>query len=138
MSVTLVKRALAEFYRAKAMSADGQLLILKAVHTGVVFLSASATCYILYCGIKNRLGFWLWMALAYVVLIGVGLVANGGMCPLQNLARAIMGADRWVPDLFMPNWVANLIVPVLAPLDAIGAILVIWRLLQRRRSTPQA
>ena len=115
------------------MSADGQLLILKAVHTGVVFLSASATCYILYCGVKNRLSGWLWAALVYVVLIGVGLVTNGGRCPLQDVAQAIKGTGRWVPDLFMPNWAANLIVPVLAPLDVIGAGLVAWRLFQRRR-----
>jgi len=120
------------------MGPDVLLLILKAVHTAIVFLSASATCYILYCGVKNRLDRWLWAALAYVVLIGVGLVANGGMCPLQNLARAIMGTNQWVPDLFMPNWMANLIVPVFAPLDAIGAILVAWRLFQRRRSMPPA
>lgn len=115
------------------MNPAAQLLILKAGHTAIVLLSASATCYILFCGVKNRLGFWLWAALAYVALIGVGLVANGGMCPLQNLARSIMGTNRWVPDLFMPNWVASLIVPVLAPLDVIGVALVVWRLFQRRQ-----
>lgn len=115
------------------MSADVQLFLVQSVHTLIVALNAAGIGYIIWCGARDRFDLWLWAALALSAGIALALALNDFMCPLQNVARAIVGTDAWVRDLLVPNRMAALIVPVLGPLMALGYALVGWRLLQRRR-----
>lgn len=110
-----------------------QLVMLRAAHTLIVALNAAGILYTIHAGLANRFGPLLWAAMALSAVIAAGLALNNFVCPLQNVARAIAGTDRWTPDLFMPNWAAYLIAPVLGPLMALGYGLVLWRFVQRWR-----
>ncbi len=116
------------------MSLDAQLFLLRLAHTAIVALNAAGVLYTIHCGLKNRFDWKLWAAMALSAGVALGLAVNDFICPLQSLARRIAGVEGWTPDLFMPNWAALLIAPVLGPLMALGYGLVLWRLVQRHRA----
>jgi hypothetical protein len=115
------------------MTVEMKLLTLKFAHTVVVAANAAGILYTIYCGLTGRFTLLLWLAVGLSALIAVGLAVNDFICPLQTLARRIVGVDAWTADLFMPNWAAYLIAPVLGPLMAVGYGLIGWRLWRRGR-----
>jgi hypothetical protein len=114
------------------LSADAQLILLRAAHTIIVALNGAGILYTIYCGAKGQFGWLLWASIVLSAGIAIGLAVNGLLCPLQTLARHISGVEGWAPDLYLPNWVAFLIAPVYGTLMGVGYGLVGWRLLQRR------
>lgn len=105
---------------------------LKAVHTLITVVNSAAVLYILYCGLRDRRGPLLNIAIALVIIEGVALAAAGWMCPLQLYARRLTGSDGYVRDLFLPEWVAGHIVEVFTPIAIIGLALVIRNHLRRK------
>jgi hypothetical protein len=118
------------------MSAETQIVLLRAAHTLIVALNGAGILYTIYCGVRGRFDRMLWAAVALSAGIAIGLAINGLICPLQTLARRITGIEGWAPDLFLPHWAAWLIAPVYGSLMAAGYGLVVWRLVQRGRAGP--
>ncbi|MEZ5892068.1 MAG: hypothetical protein R3C58_02820 [Parvularculaceae bacterium] len=103
---------------------------LKLVHTLIAAVNIAAIFYILYCGLRDRHGFWLNAALSAVALELACLALFRGDCPIQLYARRLQGSETWVSDLFVPDWFALHIMPIFAPVILIGLALVgrnAWR-----------
>jgi hypothetical protein len=114
------------------LSAETQIVILRVAHTVIVALNGAGILYTIYCGIKGTFGLLLWASVLLSAGIALGLLINGFICPLQTLARKIIGVESWAPDLYLPQLAAWLIAPVYGALMAVGYGLVAWRLLQQR------
>jgi len=107
------------------------LLILQTVHSGIVCVSFASVGILWWSVLTGRSGRWTVFAAAWLIAIALGLVLNGFVCPLQNVARWIEGTDRYVPDLLTPNWYNALIVPVLTPPAVLAMAWLLARALRR-------
>lgn len=111
------------------------LLILQSVHSAIFAISLAATAWLWLCLISGRRSRLLWFAMVWLGLIAVGLILNGGVCPLQTLARHIEQTDEYVQDMLTPEWFNDLVVPVLAPPAAIAiaalGFVEIWKMRRR-------
>ena len=110
------------------------LFWLKAVHTLIALVNIWAIAYVLWCGITNRHGRWLVIALGLIVLEVMMLAVFGGTCPLQYWARQLQGADGPVRDIFLPNWLAANLIEMMTPFVLVGFGLVLWNFWRRRGS----
>ncbi len=109
------------------------LFWLKLVHTLIALINAGAVFYILYCGIADRHGRWLNIALVILALEIFCLAIFRGDCPLQLYARRQAGTSGHVSDLFVPDWVALNMVPLFTPITLLAFALVARNAWRRRR-----
>ncbi len=114
------------------------LFWLKFVHTLIAAVNAAAVFYILYCGLRDRFGIWLNVALVVLAFELVCLGVFGGECPLQIYARDLMESNAYVSDLFVPDWIALNLIPFFTPVTIVALGLVTrnyWRRHKRARQT---
>lgn len=107
---------------------DAQALVLvRAAHTVIYVVMASAVFVVLYAAATGAQGWWLWTTLGLVVLESVVFVGNGMACPFTAWAVRY-GADKagaW--DTFFPERCTRHTLTVFGPLIAIGAAGLIIR-----------
>ena len=109
------------------------LFWLKLVHTIIALINASAVFYILYCGIVDRHGRWLNIALVILAIELFCLAVFRGDCPLQLYARQQAGSSDYVSDLFAPDWVALNLIPFFTPVTLLALGLVARNAWRRRK-----
>jgi hypothetical protein len=115
------------------MSAESAIALIKTLHT-LVFLAASGCIlYALRCGATGRASRSLlrW-SIAIPTLIGVLWWLNGRECLLSSLIDRLAGGDHTRADIFLPDPMARLIMPVSTPLLVLAVALVLWRQMARR------
>jgi len=115
------------------MTAAAAIFLIKALHTAVFFAASSCILYALYCGIVGRASRKLLLvAIAIPSLIGIFWWLNGRECLLSSMIYRLADGDRTQTDIFLPDWMARMIMPVSTPLLALAACLVVWRQLTHR------
>ncbi len=75
------------------MSNPQRLALVRAVHTAVYVVMATATLVVFYAGATGLRGPWLWTSLVLLGGEAVAFVAGGMRCPLTTLAVRY-GAQR--------------------------------------------
>ena len=96
------------------------LLILQTLHSAIFVCSVVFTVWLWVCLLTGRGGRWCWVGVFWLGAIGVSLFINGGVCPLQDVARWIEGTDEYVQDMLTPEWFNDLAVPMIAPPSVIA------------------
>ncbi|BAM92131.1 hypothetical protein S58_61560 [Bradyrhizobium oligotrophicum S58] len=95
------------------MATHTAIILIKALHTAVFVFASSCILYALRCSVTGRTaGFRLQIAIAVPSLIGVLWWLNGRECLLSSLIYRFAGDDRTQSDIFLPDAVARLIMPV--------------------------
>lgn len=85
------------------MNDSAKLNLVKAVHTAIYLVMASATVFILYAGIARYRGPWLTVSLVLTAVEAVVFLGNGMKCPLTGLARKYGAVKGYAFDTFLPE-----------------------------------
>ena len=110
-----------------------RLALVRALHTAIYLVMASAVFVVLYAGITGAHGVWLWVATALAGIESLVFAASGLKCPLTAIAvkyGAKTGEGEFF-DTFLPERVTRHTFHVFAPLMLVGVILLAiraWRL----------
>jgi hypothetical protein len=108
------------------------LTAIKLFHTVTwAFLAAS----ILVLPILGVLRRFRWAAiLTLIVLLECGLLAaNGGRCPLSDLAARYTDEQASNFDIYLPNWLASHNKAIFGTLFVVSELIVLWCWLKRAR-----
>jgi len=100
---------------------------IRAVHTAIYFVMASASLAALYAGVTGARGPWLWLAVGLVAVETVVFTANGLRCPLTALAARYGATSLGVSDTFLPERMTRYTFHVFAPLILVAIVLLIAR-----------
>lgn len=102
----------------------GKLAIVRIVHTIVYVTMASATLYVLYCGLSGRRDGFLAIAMGLVAFEGLVFFTNGMRCPLTQLAQKYGDPKGYVGDTLFPESCTRFTFRAFGTLYAIGLILI--------------
>lgn len=112
------------------MSSDrSKLIIIKAIHTAIWVMMASAACYVLYAGIFRIYGLILWTSIALLSFETVVLLINKWICPLTPIAMKYTGDRRANFDIYLPEKIAEYNKLIFGSIFGIGLLLVIINLI---------
>jgi len=109
-------------------------MAIKLLHTVIwAFLAAS----ILVLPVAGVLGRFRWAAiLSVIVLLECGvLAANGGRCPMSDLAARYTDERASNFDIYLPNWLASRNKTIFGTLFVVNELIVLWCWLWRARSS---
>lgn len=106
-----------------------QLVAIKLIHTIVWLILASATFYILYSGLFNRITIYTWIAIGMIVCEGAVLLIFKWACPLTGIARKYSDSTRDNFDIYLPNWLAKHNKAIFTTIFIAGLALVLIRVL---------
>jgi len=101
------------------------LIVVRAVHTVIYVVMATATFVVLYAGVTGATGAWLWVAATLVGVESAIFLGNGLKCPLTAVA-AKYGASEG-GDTFLPERITRYTFRVFGPLILLAAALVAAR-----------
>ena len=113
-----------------------RLTLVRAVHTAIYVVMASAVFVVLYAGITGVHGLWLWVALGLVGVESVVFTASGMKCPLTAVAVRYGATRQGVFDTFLPERLTRHTFTVFGPLILVGLVLIGWRLWMFRLGSP--
>jgi len=115
------------------MSAEDTIILVKVLHTAIFLFASGCILYALGCGLVGRASRKaLLTAITVPSLIGVLWWLNGRECLLSTIIYRLADGDRSRPDIFLPERIARLIMPVSTPLLVLAVALVLWRQVTKR------
>ena len=115
------------------MNAEIAIILIKALHTAIFLFASGCILYALVCGITGRASpVGLRVAIAVPTAIGILWWLNGRECLLSSAIYRLADGDHTQSDIFLPDAVASMIMPVSTPLLALAVALVLWRRATRR------
>lgn len=79
---------------------------IKAIHSIIWIIMASAVFYILYCGIFDIANTFLYLSIGLIAAEIVVLLIFSWSCPLTIVAKRIKTDWKDGDDIFLPTWVA--------------------------------
>ena len=107
---------------------DAQRLILvRAVHTAIYIVMASASLVVLYAGVTGAHGAWLWIAGGLVAVESLVFAASGLKCPLTAIAVKYGATKEGAYDTFLPERLTRHTFTVFGPLILLGFVLLASR-----------
>nr|MEA2799203.1 hypothetical protein [Phenylobacterium sp.] len=107
---------------------DGQRLrLVRAIHTVIYVVMASASFVVLYAGVTGAHGRWLWLAAGLVTVETVVFTASGMRCPLTAIAVRNGATRGGVSDTFLPERVTRHTFRFFAPLILVAMALLAAR-----------
>jgi hypothetical protein len=106
------------------------LFQIKLLHTIIFWILSLCTVYALYSGLADRITTWTWVAVVFLLVESVVLVASGWTCPLTILAERQGALQGSVADIFLPKWFADRIFPICGTTYAVALVLIVWRVLR--------
>jgi hypothetical protein len=109
------------------VSPSGRLALVRAVHTAIYVVMATASFALLYAGVTGAHGVWLWVALALVAVESVVFLANGLKCPLTAVALRYGADGLKVGDTFLPERITRHTFRVFGPLILLAFALLAVR-----------
>ena len=110
------------------MTDNQRLTLVRAVHTAIYVVMASACFVLLYAGVTGAHGRWLWLA-AGLMAVEVGVfTANGMRCPLTAIADRNGATREGVADTFLPERMTRHTCHVFGPLILLATVLLVGRL----------
>jgi hypothetical protein len=98
------------------------LTVVRAAHTVIYVVMASATFVVFYAGISGGSGGWLWLAAALVGVESAVFLGSGFKCPLTAVATKY-GASGGA-DTFLPERITRHTFQVFGPLILLGVVLL--------------
>ncbi|CAN5499906.1 hypothetical protein BH10PSE3_BH10PSE3_26050 [soil metagenome] len=109
------------------MTDPQRLTLVRAVHTAIYIVMASASFVVLYAGVTGAHGTWLWMACGLVAVESLVFVANGLRCPLTAIAVKYGATKDGAFDTFFPERITRYTFRVFGPLILLGVVLLAGR-----------
>ena len=108
------------------MNDNAKLKVVKAVHTAIYLVMASATVFILWAGIARYRGSWLTVALVLTGIEAVVFLGNGMKCPLTALAQKYGAVKGYAFDTFLPEKWTKYTFRFFGTLLAVGLALLLF------------
>ena len=109
------------------MSDAQKLSVVRGLHTAVYLVMVAAIGVLLYAGVCEYNGAWLWVALALLGIETVVFVGNGFACPLTALAVRYGAEKGYAFDTFLPERVTRYTFRFFGTLMVVGCALVAVR-----------
>jgi len=106
-----------------------RLAIVRAVHTAIYLVMASAVFVVLYGGVTGAHGPWLWAAAGLAALESLVFAGSGMKCPLTAVALKYGAGRDGLFDTFLPERITRHTLQVFGPLMALGFALLAARAL---------
>lgn len=106
-----------------------RLFYLKLAHTAVWFFYVVVIFYILYAGIYNKIGIYLWIAISLVVFEGLILLIFKGKCPFTILGYKYTNDFEVGFDIYLPRWLAKHNKIIFGTIFGMGILLTVYRIL---------
>lgn len=108
------------------------LTAIKLLHTVIWALLAASILVLPVAGVLRR---FRWAAiLSVIILLECGLLAaNGGRCPLSDLAARYTDERASNFDIYLPNWLANHNKTIFGTLFVVNESIVLWCWMKRSR-----
>jgi hypothetical protein len=108
------------------------LTAIKLLHTVIWVFLAGSIFALPVAGVLRR---FRWAAiLSVIVLLECGvLAANGGRCPLSDLAARYTDERASNFDIYLPNWLASRNKTIFGTLFVVNELIVLWCWLKRAR-----
>lgn len=103
------------------------LALIRAIHTAIYVVMASATLALVYAGVTGTTGWWLWVVLALLAIETAVFVGNGFRCPLTDLAVEYGAEKGYAFDTFLPERATRYTFRVFGSLMALGLLLLALR-----------
>jgi hypothetical protein len=103
------------------------LTLVRAVHTAIYVVMASASFVVLYAGITGAQGSWLWVAGGLVAIESLVFVASGLKCPLTAIAMKYGATKEGGFDTFFPERITRYTFRVFGPLILLAFVLLAGR-----------
>lgn len=109
------------------MAGNWRLSFVRAVHTLIYVVMATATVVVLFAGVTGAAGPWLWVALALVLLEAAVFIGCGMRCPLTAVAVRYGATKEGAYDTFFPERITRHTLRVFGPMMAVGVALILIR-----------
>jgi hypothetical protein len=106
--------------RPQAAAVNRSLQLVRALHTAIYVVMASACLLVAYAGVSGRDGPWLWPALALAGLEAAVFLAGGLKCPLTAVVARLGGEGGRVSDTFFPERLTRHTLAVFGPVLLVG------------------
>jgi len=106
------------------------LTAIKILHTVIWAFLAAGILVLPVAGVSRR---FRWAAILTVIILlecGV-LAANGGRCPLSDLAARYTDERASNFDIYLPNWLASHNKVIFGTLFVVSELVVLWCWLKR-------
>lgn len=104
-----------------------KLALVRALHTAIYVVMASACLALLYAGVTGARGSWLWLSLALVGLECVIFIGSGMKCPLTAVAIKYGATPETGFDTFFPEPCTRHTLSVFGPMIVIALVLLAAR-----------
>lgn len=100
------------------------IFFTRAIHGLFAAFFVICLIYIFYCGISDRVGWLAWAAVCVMIIEGLAIWLNNGLCPLTSLQRRF-GDDKGFFDLFLPDKMLKFVVPFFIAATIAGVALLL-------------
>jgi hypothetical protein len=97
-----------------------RLTLVRALHTVIYGVMASAALVVLYAGLTGATGRWLWIASGLVAVESVVFAAFGFKCPLTAVAVKYGATKDGAYDTFFPERITRWTFRVFGPVILVG------------------
>jgi hypothetical protein len=108
------------------------LTAIKLLHTLIWAFLAASILVLPVAGVLRRFR-WAAILTVIVLLECAVLAANGGRCPLSDLAARYTDERASNFDIYLPNWLASHNKAIFGTLFVVNELIVLWRWLKRAR-----
>lgn len=109
------------------MTDDRRLFLVRALHTLIYVVMASATLAVFWAGVTGARGPWLKPALILAGLEALVFAVSGMRCPLTAVVARYDPRGGETSDTFFPKAITRHTLAVFGPLLAIGVIGLLLR-----------
>lgn len=109
------------------MTDPRRLAVVRAVHTAIYLVMASAVLATVYGGVTGAHGLWLWIAAGLAALESLIFAASGMKCPLTAIAVKYGAGQDGLFDTFLPEPITRHTLRVFGPLLVLGFALMAMR-----------
>ncbi len=102
---------------------------VKTLHSLVWMFFVTIVCYVFYAGWTDSVDRITWLAAGLVMLEGLVLLSNEGVCPLTEIARRYESEDRHRAPVVLPEWLLRYHQAFFGLIFGVGLALVVYRTL---------
>ncbi len=104
-----------------------RLALVRAVHTLIYLVMASAVFVVVFAGVTGAHGVWLWVAAGLVGVESLVFMASGMKCPMTAMAAKYGATEKGASDTFLPERLTRHTLKVFGPLILLGIFLLAIR-----------
>ena len=105
------------------------IALIKSVHILFGVALTGGLAVLIYQVITDKITILAWVAVAFFLIEGVVLIANGWKCPLTTYAEKLGSTHGRVTDLFLPKWFADRFFQIFGALWAVAVLGLAIRML---------